>query len=366
MTDPIALWVAPVSNLAGVARHIIDVARVGLPGWRLVVTAPEGPLLEQLRELGCPVIPLPVDGVGTAKSVASLRHTLTRLRPTVAHSHLAKADILLAAASVGLPVQLVSTEHGIPHDRFMYHSALPAVVAMETIHRVRLTRFEHVIAVSEATKRDILHHWRTRTPISVILNGVDRPAEPPVRTPGLRVLSLTRLSAEKNLEMTLRVSALVLGSHPDATLTLAGEGDQERHLRGVAQSLGIAHSVDFPGFLDPADAMASHDVLLQPSKSDNLSYTLLDAAAHGLGVAASPVGGNPEILPARCIAELDDDAGMARIAIEQGLDLGRRPTLPDTVPTVAGMTHRITEIYAAQGRRGRRDPVGRDASGTTR
>lgn len=347
MSDPIALWITPVSNLAGVARHILDVARVGIPGWRLVVTAPEGPLLDRLRELGCPVIPLPVEGVSTAKSVSALRHTLTRLRPAIAHSHLSKADILLALASAGLPVKLVSTEHGISHDRFMYHSALPVVVFMETVHRAKLTRFKHVIAVSESTQRDVLQHWRTKTPISVIPNGVDRRTAPTALQPGLRMLSLTRLSREKNLEMTLRVFALILASHPEATLTMAGEGDQEPHLREVAHSLRIAHAVDFPGFLDAREAMATHDVLVQPSKSDNLSYTILDAVAHGLGVAASPIGGNPEILPAQCLAALDDDAGMARVAIEMGLHLGRRPTLPDTVPTVAEMAQRVAEVYSA-------------------
>ena len=347
MSDPIALWITPVSNLAGVARHILDVARVGIPGWRLVVTAPDGPLLDRLRELGCPVIPLPVDGVGTTTSVAALRHTLKRLRPAIAHSHLAKADILLAMASVGLPVQLVTTEHHIPPDRYMFHTSLPAAVAMESVHRLRLTRFAHAIAVSGSTKRGMLKYWHTKTPITVILNGVDRPVDPPARTSGLRLLSLTRLSPEKNLVMTLRVFARILESHPEATLTIAGKGDDEARLRQAAASLGIAEKVLFPGFVDAAEAMASHDVLLQPSKSDNCSYTLLDAVAQDLGVAASPIGGNPEILSAHCIANLDDDAGMARIAIEQGLDLGRRPTLPDTVPTVAEMAQRIAEVYGS-------------------
>jgi len=356
MTNPTTLWVTPVSNLAGVARHILDVARVGIPGWRLVVTAPEGPLLDRLRELGCPVIPLPVDGVGTATSVAALRHTLKRLRPAIAHSHLAKADILLAMSSVGLPVQLVTTEHHIPPDRFMFHTSLPAAVAMESVHRLRLTRFAHAIAVSGSTKRDMLTYWHTRTPITVILNGVDRPVDPPVRKPGLRLLSLTRLSPEKNLDMTLRVFARILESHPEATLTIAGTGEENDRLQKVATSLGLGDKVRFAGFVDPDEALASHDVLLQPSKSDNLSYTILDAVAHGLGIAASPIGGNPEILPAQCIAALDDDAGMARISIEQGFDLGRRPTLPGTVPTVADMAQQIAELYGVCVKQSRSNP----------
>ena len=40
--DRIALWCVPVADLGGVARHVLDAARVGIPGWRLVVLCPEG------------------------------------------------------------------------------------------------------------------------------------------------------------------------------------------------------------------------------------------------------------------------------------------------------------------------------------
>ncbi len=339
-----ALWVTPVSNLAGVARHILDVAGAGLPGWRLVVTAPEGPLLERLRDLGCPVVPLALEG-GTRTAVAALRRTVRTVGPSIVHSHLAKADILCALATFGLPVRLVTTEHHIPPDRFMFHHHLASAVAMETVHHFRLKRFSAAIAVSASTKRDMLKYWRTKVPITVIRNAVDRPATPPSRSPGLRLLSLTRLSPEKNLDMTLRVFAEVLRTQPEASLTIAGSGDEERHLRDLATSLEVAERVDFAGFVDPAQAMACHDVIIQPSKSDNLSYTLLDALAQGMGVAASPIGGNPEILPERCITGWDDDRGMARIAIEQGLDPAARPALPDSVPTVAAMAEQITGVY---------------------
>lgn len=355
---PTALWVCPVAELAGVARHIIDVARVGLPGWRLVVTAPEGPLLQRLRGIGTPVIPLLGEGGSTAANVAALRRTITRLRPTIAHSHLAKADIFLAAASVALPVTLVTTEHHISPDRYMFHPTRISAATMEVVHRARLTRFSGAIAVSASTKRDMMARWRPTVPIEVILNGVDRPDLPPARGPGGRMLSLSRLSPEKNVAMTLRAFARALELQPAARLTVAGAGEQDAALRKLAHDLAIADRVHFVGFIDADAAMADHDVLLQPSRSDNCSYALLDAVVQGMGIAASPVGGNPEILPAQCIADLDDDAHLAAIAIAQGLDLSARPQLPGTVPTVAEMAGRIVDVYdvtlARRRRHGRR------------
>ncbi|WP_130866405.1 glycosyltransferase [Acidipropionibacterium timonense] len=342
--DPIALWVCPVSNLAGVARHILDVASVGVPGWRLVVTAPEGPLLDRLRELGTPVVVLPVEE-GTRAAVASLRHTIRALRPRIVHSHLARADFLATMASVGTGVTLVSTEHHIPPDRFMFHATLPSAMVMETAHHVRLRRFSRVIAVSASTKRDMLKWWHTATPITVILNGVDRPPVPPTREPGLRLLSLTRLSPEKSVRTTVRAFAHIAHDHPDATLTIAGTGPEDAHLRHLVTSLGLDDRVAFPGFVDPVEAMANHDVILQPSKSDNCSYTLLDAVAAGMGVAASPVGGNVEILPSQCIADFDGAEALARVAVSQGLDTSVRPHLASAVPTVPQMAHAIANEY---------------------
>ena len=53
-TTPTTLWVVPVPDFGGVARHVVDMARAGLPGFNLVVLAPEGKLTERLEELGSP------------------------------------------------------------------------------------------------------------------------------------------------------------------------------------------------------------------------------------------------------------------------------------------------------------------------
>lgn len=342
MNRPTALWVSPVSSLAGVARHVLDVAQVGIPGWRMVVSCPSGPLADRLREMDVEVVDLPVE---TGTAVRSLRATIQQLGPDIVHSHLAKADFLATMASVGTGVKLVSTEHTIPTDRFMYHSNRASAVTMETAHRLRLTRFSGVIAVSAATEREMRRQWHIKVPITVILNGVDRPATLPSREPGLRLLSLARLSKEKNISATIRAFEHITREHPEATLTVAGTGEEDTSLKTLAHRLGLDDKVSFPGFADPDEAMASHDVIMQPSKSDNCSYTLLDALAQGMGVAASPVGGNPEILPPRCIAEADDVEALAEVAIRQGLRLDNRPALTDAIPTVAGMTEGISEVY---------------------
>ena len=330
--EPIALWLIPVADLGGVARHVLDVARTGLPGWRLVVMCPEGPLAEALRALGAPVLTGPVSPAdGAARATAEVRRVLQRLRPDLLHTHLAFADLTGAAAVVGLRsgrgrrIRLVSTEHGISGVRGYFQAGRPQAAAKAALHRGRLRRTDTVIAVSDSTRQQILAQWGGGARVVVIRNEVAPPATPPQPRPGLRVLSLARLAPEKRIDQLLRAMALVIADHPEATLTVAGTGPLESALRDLARELCIADHVRFPGHVEAASALAEHDVVAQLSVWENLSYTLLDAVAHGLGVVATDVGGNGEIVPERCLVPAEDHEGVARVIVEQGKDVAARP-----------------------------------------
>ena len=354
LTTPTALWVVPVSDLAGVARHVLDVARVGIPGWRLVFLTPPGALPARLRELGAVVVEAPFGpDHGLRASVTSLRDVVRRERPAVVHSHLAYADVVVALAA-GRGPKLVTTEHGIARADVVYHLSTAKARLMAGVHTARLRRFDAAIAVSRATAEAMAEKWHPRVPVTVIPNGVDgvsrlAPLAPNHRwTPGLRVLSLARLSPEKRLPALVDGFAELRRSHPEATLTIAGTGPEEGALRAQVDRLGLAEAVELPGFVDPDRAMAEHDVLAMMSVWENCSYALLDAAVRGLGVVASDVGGNPEILPPQALVSAEDPVEIAAALATQGMDLSSRPGL-ERWPTVADMCERIAETYAAAG-----------------
>ena len=383
-----ALWCVPVADLGGVARHVLDAARTGVPGWRIVVLCPEGPLAERLRALGVPVLVGPVSpDDGTRAAVAAIRDALRRLRPDVLHTHLAFADLAGIAAVQGLRsgrgerIRVVSTEHGIAGVRGYYQASEAAARAKAAAHRARLLRTDRIIAVSESTREQVAAQWGSAEKIVVVRNEVEAPgaaadsagtgtaggagtgaAEP---RPGLRILSLARLAPEKRIDELLRAFVHVLRGHPEATLTIAGTGPEEASLRARAGILGLAGHVDFVGHVDAADALRRHDVVVQLSVWENLSYTLLDAVAHGLGVVATDVGGNGEIVPERCLVASGGGAGapgalpaeeIARRIVEQGLEVGERPgrralvatsTDADSHGTLPGMCAAIAVVYDA-------------------
>ncbi|MEO1367306.1 MAG: glycosyltransferase family 4 protein [Acidobacteriota bacterium] len=86
----------------------------------------------------------------------------------------------------------------------------------------------------------------------------------------------------------------------DARLTLAGQDKGlEAECRSLVEARGLTGRVRFPGFLD-ADGkrreLSGHDVYLHTNAVDNTPVTVLEAAAHGLPVVATAVGGLPDLI----------------------------------------------------------------------
>ncbi|MGO2748668.1 MAG: glycosyltransferase [Pseudoclavibacter sp.] len=345
-SSPLALWVIPVADLGGVARHVLDVVKQGLPGFDLVVLCPEGPLVGRLRALGARVAvgKLGPDA-GLSRSVRTLRAAVARFEPAVVHSHLAYADVVVAVTPLPSGTVRITSEHGIAGDDSVYHGSSWKSQLMARVHGVRLRRFDGVIAVSEATREAMLAKWKPKQEVHVVHNGVDQlPSTRARASDSLRVLALARLSPEKRIPQLIDAFARVHAQRADARLTIAGVGELEAELKARVRDLGLAEAVDFPGFVDPDAAMAEADVLAQLSVWENCSYSLLDAANRGMRVVASRVGGNPEIVTEAGLVDADDTEQVARVL----LDADAVTTL-DAWPSVADMTSAITAVYAEAG-----------------
>ncbi|WP_246846673.1 glycosyltransferase family 4 protein [Humibacter ginsenosidimutans] len=341
---PIALWLVPVPDLGGVARHVLDVTRTGIPGWRVVVLCPEGALAERLRSQGSAVVAGRFGpGAGVRASRRSLALTARALRPDIVHSHLAYADIINAWTRLPRGARRFTTEHGIAGDDAVYHDSTTQARLMALVHRARFPRFDGVIAVANATRKAMIAKWHVRQSIEVIPNGVDLPpgVEPRMGRPDtLRILSLSRLSPEKRIDKLIDAFALVKMERPDATLTIAGEGPLRDELVAQAARLDLADSVSFPGFVDADVAMAEADLLVQLSVWENCSYTLLDARANGIAVVAADVGGNGEILDeASLVQEVS-----ASVIVRRVLSVAPRPESCKGT-TVRQMCTALSSIY---------------------
>ena len=369
---PTALWVVPVPDFGGVARHVVDMARAGLPGFNLVVLAPEGKLTERLEELGVTVVKAEFGpDYGFKTSFASLKKAIEQLRPEIVHSHLAYADVVAAAVVNALRIRsvikrgtcvpkLLTTEHGIAGNDSVYHGSSWRSKLMETVHRVRLWGTNRAIAVSRSTADQMRSKWGARG-VELVYNGVDIPvvaaavAEKRVLAEGgPRILSLSRLSPEKGIDVLLDAFARLREEYPQAHLEIAGSGDLGEELKAHAKRLNLGDSVTFSGFVNPIEAMGRSDMIVQLSVWENCSYTLLDAKAAGLKTVATAVGGNPEILNADELVDRQSPKLTEEVLQAMRRQLQKGDTEPFTWISNEQMAAQTVDIYARVLRGGRR------------
>lgn len=369
---PTALWVVPVPDFGGVARHVVDMARAGLPGFNLVVLAPEGKLTERLEELGVTVVKAEFGpNYGFKTSFASLKKAIEQLRPEIVHSHLAYADVVAAAVVNALRIRsvikrgtcapkLLTTEHGIAGNDSVYHGSSWRSKLMETVHRVRLWGTNRAIAVSRSTADQMRSKWGARG-VELVYNGVDIPvvaaAVAEKRVPaegGPRILSLSRLSPEKGIDVLLDAFARLREEYPQAHLEIAGSGDLGEELKAHAKRLNLGDSVTFSGFVNPIEAMGRSDMIVQLSVWENCSYTLLDAKAAGLKTVATAVGGNPEILNADELVDRQSPKLTEEVLQAMRRQLQKGDKEPFTWISNEQMAAQTVDIYARVLRGGRR------------
>jgi colanic acid/amylovoran biosynthesis glycosyltransferase len=122
---------------------------------------------------------------------------------------------------------------------------------------------------------------------------------------GWRFVQAGRLIEKKGLPVTLRAFAFFLRQHPDANLTIAGEGPLLGQLQNLTGELNINGRVSFTGFMSQEQLReiyyASH-IFLHPSQrghdgnQEGIPNSMLEAMASGLPVFATDHGGIPEVI----------------------------------------------------------------------
>lgn len=107
-----------------------------------------------------------------------------------------------------------------------------------------------------------------------------------------RLLSVRNLESHYRVEDVIRAFPLVKARYPEATLTVAGYGSEERRLHALAESLGT-EGIRFVGRVEPGSVpalYASADIFLNAAVIDNQPVSILEAFASGLPVVSTGTG----------------------------------------------------------------------------
>jgi glycosyltransferase involved in cell wall biosynthesis len=116
---------------------------------------------------------------------------------------------------------------------------------------------------------------------------------------GAHVVITRNLETIYGVDVALRCAALLAPEFPDLRMSIAGAGPQHAQLVRLAAELGVAEVVTFTGRLEVPEVAALYrraDVVLNPSRADNTPNSLLEAAACGVPIVSTDVGGVPFLL----------------------------------------------------------------------
>ena len=149
-------------------------------------------------------------------------------------------------------------------------------------------------AISESTRDDLVARGIEAARIAVIHPGIDSDHFCP--EPGLdrsdppSFLYVGRLRRYKGVEYLIRALGEVRRTNPRIRLDIAGTGDDQARLVGLAASLGLSDAVRFHGFVDEATKLR----LLRttwghvfPSPKEGWGITIMEAAGCGTPSIAS-------------------------------------------------------------------------------
>jgi glycosyltransferase involved in cell wall biosynthesis len=251
----------------------------------------------RLTNAGVELLRRPLLGPGAMRR---FRETLDVLAPDIVHTHKNKALYFLAGATLN------RRSFGWVANRGTEYSLLREPPAW-AIHRYWVDR---IIPVADAVKEQLIRDRIPERKLRTIYGSFDVQRFDPAtsgeamrdawRVPAsapLIGMAASFKSRKKGQSDFLEAAARLLRECQDAYFVLAGDGSPE-HSKHLANELGIADRVRFPGFVtDMPAALAAMDVVVCASKrGEGLTGSVREALAMARPVVSTDVAGNHELV----------------------------------------------------------------------
>jgi glycosyltransferase involved in cell wall biosynthesis len=234
---------------------------------------------------------------------------MRHMRPTIVHTHTAKAGMLgrLAAKFAGVPV-VVHTFHGHVFHGYFRPIKTKVFLGIERF----LAKFTNaVVTVSPKQREEILSYGIGHpAKVHAIDLGLElrRFVEGQTARGGLRqelgidsesplVGIVGRLVPVKNHRLFLEAAQQVLAQNPDVHFAILGDGELRDELQRYAEDLKIASNVHFLGFRpNSPELFVDLDVVALSSLNEGTPVTLIEAMAAGKPVVSTDVGGVSDVV----------------------------------------------------------------------
>jgi glycosyltransferase involved in cell wall biosynthesis len=228
--------------------------------------------------------------------VGAWHHVARRLVSTsadIVHGHGAKGGAY-ARLTDGRAVRVYTPHGGSLH----FSGRSPAGMVYLQLERFLEPRTE--LFVFESAYAERMFRARVANPsgaVRTIYNGISNsefaPTEPgPRPTELVFVGELRRL---KGVDVLIEAVRQLAQSGRLVRASIVGEGPDAQAFGALARAHGVGDLVEFMGPLPSRKALGQGRIVVVPSLAESLPYIVLEAAAAGIPVIATAVGGIPEI-----------------------------------------------------------------------
>ncbi len=232
-----------------------------------------------------------------------------------------RAVLAYRTGRLGTPEAVVEVQNGVPFLATLW-ARVPVVVLVHHVHREqwhvvmgprlarigwwvesrlapRVNRGARYIAVSTVTRSELIELGVRGGDVEIVHNGTTpAPAVPVIRSVLPSLLVLGRLVPHKRIELAIDTLVALRPEFPDLTLTIAGRGWWEPHLRAYCRDHGVHDHVRFTGFVSEAerhDLYGQSWVSLVPSLKEGWGLVVVEAGSHATpSVAFHGAGGLSE------------------------------------------------------------------------
>ncbi|XP_030378132.1 phosphatidylinositol N-acetylglucosaminyltransferase subunit A [Scaptodrosophila lebanonensis] len=258
-------------------------------------------------------------------NVPLLRAVLLRERIEVVHGHSAFSALAHEAIMVGalLGLKTVFTDHSL------FGFADLSATLTNRMLEINLSMVNHCICVSHIGKENTVLRARvSKHRVSVIPNAVDTalftpdPSQRPTNGT-INIVVASRLVYRKGIDLLAGVIPRFKHT-PNINFIIVGDGPKRDLLEEIREKTNMQHRVEIVGAVDHAkvrDVLVRGHIFVNTSLTEAYCMAIVEAAACGLQVVSTSVGGIPEVLPKHLILlvepEIDAIHQAVLVAIER-------------------------------------------------
>jgi glycosyltransferase involved in cell wall biosynthesis len=325
---------APVG---GLFRHVIDLTlgqaarghRVGLIADRSTGGAQaEATLASLASKLALGVTRVPMSRHVGASDLLAVRHVSRRVQAVAAdviHGHGAKGGAYARLGVTPSPTSRKTIRAYTPHGGSLhFHWGSPTGLIYLNAERALMSRTD-LFLFESAYGRDVFKAKIGEPPnlVRVVHNGVtDDEFQPIVASQGATdLLFIGELRLLKGVDVLIAAIKQLAQEERKVTATIVGDGPDRAQFERAVGKHALGERVQFAGAKPARQAFTLGRLLIVPSRAESLPYIVLEAAAAGVPMIATQVGGIPEIFgpDAGALVVPGDPAALAQ-AISQAME----------------------------------------------